>query len=218
MLKANVPFSAAIAFLLASLLLNPVVIIALWLLFGWMVGLIYIVSIITLTLLLAFTWELLGFEKFVKKVRIKSEAEEKPWQGIKQELSPAWRAALSTLRPLIIPLLVGVLIGALIYGIVPEDFIRHTVSNYDAFAVPLAAIIGIPLYIRIETILPIGLALYESGLGIGVVFALIIGGAGASIPEVSMLTAIFKPRLVALFVITVLTIAIASGYILPWLI
>lgn len=60
---------------------------------------------------------------------------------------------------------------------------------------PLAAVIGILMYIRLETMLPVGLALQSAGVAIGPIFALMIGGAGASPPEVSMLAAVFKPRL-----------------------
>ena len=78
-------------------------------------------------------------------------------------------------------------------------------------AVPLAAVLGVPLYVRIETMLPIGLALSSAGMGLGAVFVLMIGGAGASIPEVLMRTAMFTPRLV----VTIIVTAIASGYLIP---
>ncbi len=53
------------------------------------------------------------------------------------------------------------------------------------------------------------------GIGLGAVFVLMIGGAGASIPEVLMRTAMFKPRLVVTFVVTIIVTAIASGYLIP---
>ncbi|WP_295647033.1 permease [uncultured Corynebacterium sp.] len=76
-------------------------------------------------------------------------------------------------------------------------------------------VLGVPLYVRGETMLPIGLALSSAGIGLGAVFALMIGGAGASIPEVSMLTAMFKPRLAVTFVVTIIVTAIAAGYLIP---
>lgn len=215
MLKAKVPFITAAAFLLASPLLNPIVIVALFILFGWQISVGYVALIIALTVVMAGLWQVFGFEKFVKKVRLKGVVTHQPWQGFRKELPGAWQTALSTLKPLLLPLLIGVLIGALIYGVVPTDFIQTIVGNHNAFAIPIAAVIGIPLYVRIEAILPVGLALHEAGMGIGAIFALIIGSAGASIPEVSMLTGIFKPPLVILFLVTVLAIAIASGYLLP---
>lgn len=61
--------------------------------------------------------------------------------------------------------------------------------------------------------IPIGLALIEKGMSVGAVLALIIGGAGASIPELALLSAIFKKRLLAAFVVTVFAIAVAAGYL-----
>ena len=78
--------------------------------------------------------------------------------------------------------------------------------------IPVAAIIGVPLYVRMETMLPVALALSSSGVGIGPIFAMMIGGAGASPPEVSMLAAVFKPRLLATFVLTILLAAMLAGY------
>jgi uncharacterized membrane protein YraQ (UPF0718 family) len=69
------------------------------------------------------------------------------------------------------------------------------------------------MYIRAETIIPISAVLLEKGMGIGAVMALIIGGAGASIPEVTLLAAIFERRLVAAFVVTILTVAVLAGVV-----
>ncbi|MDD4568034.1 MAG: permease, partial [Methanoculleus chikugoensis] len=76
---------------------------------------------------------------------------------------------------------------------------------------PVAAVIGIPMYIRAETLIPVSAVLLEKGMGIGAVMALIIGGAGASIPEVTLLAAIFDRRLLAAFVVIILGVAVLAG-------
>lgn len=73
------------------------------------------------------------------------------------------------------------------------------------------------MYIRAETIIPISAVIVEKGMGIGAVMALIIGGAGASIPEVTLIASIFEKRLVAAFVITVLGVAILAGVLFQFL-
>lgn len=70
-----------------------------------------------------------------------------------------------------------------------------------------------PLYIRVETAIPIGVALMQKGMSIGAVIALIIGGAGMAIPEMSMLAGIFKPKLVAAIVGVIFLTAVIGGYI-----
>ncbi len=76
-----------------------------------------------------------------------------------------------------------------------------------------AAIIGIPLYIRAETILPISAALLSKGMGVGTVAALLIGGAGMSIPDITMLSAIFKKQFVLVFVATIFIAALVTGLV-----
>ena len=73
--------------------------------------------------------------------------------------------------------------------------------------------IGVPLYVRAETVIPIGVALTQKGMSLGAVIALTVGGAGMSIPEMSMLASIFKIRLVAVFIAVVFVTAVAAGWI-----
>jgi len=70
------------------------------------------------------------------------------------------------------------------------------------------------MYIRPETMLPISEALVSKGMSLGTVVALIIGGAGASIPEVVLLSKLFKKKFVVSFVIAILVVAVATGIII----
>jgi len=83
----------------------------------------------------------------------------------------------------------------------------------NPLAIPVAALIGIPLYVRAETVIPIGLALTQKGMSLGAVIALIVGSAGMSIPEMSMLASTFKVRLVAVFVGVVFLAAVGAGFV-----
>src|SRR5699024_2601900 len=94
--------------------------------------------------------------------------------------------------------------GAFIYGFIPADFITEYASGVGLFSVIIAAVIGIPMYIRPETMLPIAEALISKGMSMGTVIALVIGGAGASIPEVVMLSKLFKKKFLVAFIATVL--------------
>ena len=104
-----------------------------------------------------------------------------------------------------------------IYGFIPEDLIVTLAGPGNPLAIPIAAVIGIPMYIRAETIIPISAVLATKGMGVGAVIALIIGGAGASIPEVTLLASIFQRRLVAAFVVTVLGVAVTTGLVMQLL-
>jgi len=125
----------------------------------------------------------------------------------------ALHSALSLFRQVLPYLILGAAIGAFIYGFVPEDLIVALAGPGNPLAIPVAAIIGVPMYIRAETIIPISAVLLAKGMGIGAVMALIIGGAGASIPEVTLLASIFEKRLVAAFVVTIVGVAILTGFL-----
>ncbi|REE99932.1 permease [Thermomonospora umbrina] len=216
MIKAGTPFTGAAAFLIASPLLDPIILGVIWMLFSWQIMLGYAVVTFAATMLISLAWGKAGLERYVRRVKVSAEDhDDSPWQGLRREIEPAWNQSWSYFRPLAVPLLVGVSVGAVIYGAVPESFLMSVAGGNALWAVPLAALVGIPLYIRTESILPIGLALTSAGMGLGPVFALVIAGAGASIPELSMLSSIFKPKLVMAFVGSVFTVAVAGGLIMP---
>ncbi len=108
-------------------------------------------------------------------------------------------------------MLVGVALGAGIYGFVPQELVARLAGEGNPLAIPVAAVIGIPLYIRAETAIPIGLALSEKGMSVGAVIALIIGGAGMAIPEMSMMASLFRRRLVVAMVATIFMTAVVGG-------
>jgi hypothetical protein len=158
--------------------------------------------------------ELLGLAKYVKNVRISGGHQEREkLPTFAKKLKRAFMGAWVDFSRVLLYLVAGVFIGALIYGYVPNDFVVRIAGPNNSFAIPVAAIIGIPLYVRAETVIPIGLALTQKGMSMGAVVALIIGGAGMSIPEMSMLASIFKVRLVAIFMVVVFLTAVLAGFL-----
>lgn len=218
LLNAKVPFGATMSFLISSPLLNPIIIGMLGALVGVKAAVIYFVMAFISSVIFGYVLEKTGGSKYVKKVRVKSgkvEVEEVDKRALpfKEKLKISFLAAWRSLRPVMIFLLIGVGIGSAIYGYMPDDFVMKIAGPDSIFAVPIAAVIGIPLYIRAETAIPIGVALMGKGMSIGAVIALIIGGAGMAIPEMSMLAGIFKIRLVAAIVLVIFLTAVISGYV-----
>lgn len=108
--------------------------------------------------------------------------------------------------------MIGVSLGAVIYGFIPGDFIAEYAGGGNLFSVPIAAVIGIPLYVRVEALIPLTGVLVGKGMGLGAVMALIIGGGGASITELILLKSIFKTQMLAAFLAVILGMAIFAGY------
>ncbi|WP_019612855.1 permease [Psychromonas ossibalaenae] len=110
-------------------------------------------------------------------------------------------------------LLIGITFGAFIYGFMPTDLIAEYAGEGKWYAIPIAAVIGIPLYIRAEAVIPLSAALVAKGMALGSVMALIIGSAGASLTEVILLKSIFKNQMIIAFLTVILGMAVAAGYL-----
>lgn len=216
LLNMGIPFGAVMSFLIASPLMNPIILAILIALMGLKTASVYLIVTFLASVVFGVILEKMGGEELVKKVRIKSDEhknnEDIPdifTDKLKLSFSKAW----SDFRNVLVYLLFGVGIGALIYGYLPQDFVLKFAGPENPFAIPLAAIIGIPLYIRAETAIPIGVALMQKGMSVGAVIALIIGGAGMAIPEMSMLASIFKRKLVFAIVSIIFLTAVIGGFI-----
>lgn len=137
---------------------------------------------------------------------ITKSPESKPWLRI-------WLATWTDFRQVLPYLLLGITLGSVIYGFIPTDLIAQYAGDNYWYAIPIAAVIGIPLYIRAEAVIPLSAALVKKGMALGSVMALIIGSAGASLTEVILLKAIFKTQMIAAFLAVILGMAIAAGYL-----
>ena len=201
--KSGAPFCGAISFLLTSPILNPAILTLMLAFFGIKATIIYTIFTFAFAVIMGLILDKAGFQKEVKNVIVKGGHQgntswenlqgtfwQKQWQAIKISLKDAF----GLFKGVVLFLLLGAGIGAFIYEFVPTDLLANFAGANNLWAVPLAAVIGIPMYIRTETMIPIASILISKGVAPGVMIALILGGAGASIPEVSLLNSIFKKK------------------------
>lgn len=219
--RSGAPFSGAISFLLTSPILNPAILALLLVFFGPVPTAVYAVLAFAFAIAAGLLLDALGFSRFVKSVSVQGGAQDGAtwetlegtfWQKQRQAVLISLKEAVGLFKGVVGWLLLGAGIGAFIYGFVPQELLAGFAGASDLWAVPLAAIVGIPMYIRVETMIPIAGILMGKGVSAGVVIALILGGAGASIPEVSLLNSIFKKPMVATFVLCVFIVATATGF------
>ncbi|MGY4690828.1 permease [Salibacterium sp. K-3] len=212
LLSSKAPFGPSMSFLIASPLLNPVVLLLMWTLTGWELTLHYAVITALFAILIGFVLEKLGFQHSVKQVRVRKGDRPNDDTHV-----PLWKTAVqdawSFFYPILPFLILGVFIGSFIYDVVPRDMIASYAGSDKPWAIPAASVLGIPMYIRVEAMLPIGDALLSKGMSVGSVIALLIGGAGASIPEVVLLSRLFKRKLTTAFVVSILAAAIGTGFL-----
>ena len=239
LIKAKAGFGPIMTFLFTSPLLNPIIIVVFYITFGLKITIIYSITALFASLAAGFTLEKLGFEKYIKvqeqpnNVKITQAkpsftasnvsfqtkeqsccSKEKP-ANIKKE-NPYKDLSIKTWKQFVsfVPYIaIGIGIGAVVHGFVPEEFITKYANKNNLFAVPISSLIGIPLYIRAETMVGLAPELINKGVNMGSILALTIAGAGASLPEMIMLKKIFKTPIILFFLISVFTMAIGCGYI-----
>lgn len=216
MLNAGAPFGPVMSFVIASPLLNPIILSMVATLMGIKACLLYFSVTFVGSIVFGVLLEKMGGAKYVKNVRVKGgccgNAEPVIPATFRGKTKTAFLSAWADFRAVLVYLLIGVGVGAVIYGYIPQEFIAHIAGPQNPFAIPVAAIVGVPLYIRAETAIPIGLALSQKGMSMGAVIALIIGGAGMAIPEMSMLASIFRKRLVGAITSVIFLTAVIGGY------
>lgn len=216
LMKAGVSFSAILSFIIASPLLNPIILAMLLALVGWKACLIYFILVFGLAIVLGLLFGRFGSQgegTQASGCRCSEDVQKENLTTFGKKLHQAFGSAVGDYKAVFWYLIIGVGIGSLIYGYLPQDIVLRFAGGKSPFAIPIAALIGIPLYIRTETAIPIGLALMQKGMSIGAVIALIIGGAGMAIPEMTMLASIFEKKTVAVIVFAVFTTAVVSGFV-----
>jgi uncharacterized protein len=208
MLKKKLPFSIVMIFLFSSPVLDPTIITIMGVILGWKVTFIYTIITAAFSVIIGFALEAFGFEKSVKNVVMTG------YQGSKKfDVKAALRETLDLIKSVYPYLILGAAIGAVIHGLVPTKWIASTFGSDNWWIIPIAAIVGIPLYIRLSSMIPISQVLIAKGMALGPVMALMISSAGASLPEVVLLKSIFKKELVFTFVASVITMSTVSGFI-----
>ncbi|TFB25061.1 permease [Filobacillus milosensis] len=207
MLQRKMKFSFVMIFLFASPVLDPTILTLMGVLLGWKVVILYTMITSILSIIIGFTLEALGFESSVKNIIVKNQTEPQRKFNVKA----AWQETISLMKTVYPFLIIGALIGAIIHGAVPTEWIAKMFGGNEWWLIPIAAVIGIPLYIRLSTMIPIANIMLIKGMALGPVMAIMISSTGASLPEVTLLHSIFHKRLVIAFVISVLSMATLSG-------
>ncbi|PLR79870.1 permease [Bacillus canaveralius] len=207
MLQKKIRFGFVMIFLFASPVLDPTILTLMGALLGWKVAIIYTVITTIFSIVIGFTLEAFGFENAVKNVIISGGKE----QSSKFNLKKAWDETLSLMKTVYPYLIIGAFIGSIIHGAIPTDFITTYFGGDQWWLIPVAAIIGIPLYIRLSTMIPIAQMMIVKGMALGPVMAIMISSTGASLPEVALLNSIFHKRLVVAFILSVFSMSTLSG-------
>ncbi|MCX6751396.1 MAG: permease [Candidatus Nomurabacteria bacterium] len=220
-LKAEIPLGIAFSFIITSPLVNEVVFVLMGGTFGWKVAILYAISGIILGVIAGM---ILGKMRLEKEIILKFD--EKGGENLSLEYLPksfegkiqySIKESLVTLKKLWLVIAIGVGVGAIIHGYVPVEFFKQYIHVNSFLAVPIATLIGIPIYAGCSTLVPIVFALTAQGVPLGTALALMMGIAGLSLPEAIMLKRVMTMKLLAIFFGTVAVGIILIGYLFNFL-
>ena len=200
--ESGVPLGVTFSFLVASPMINEVAIILLWGLFGWKITLLYIVSGLFIAVTSGIIIGKFGLESWVEEyvyqIRIGDTGElaEQSWR----EKFAYARGYVGEIVGKVWPyVVVGIGIGAVMHGYIPADFLARYAGPDNPFAVPLAVIVGVPLYSNAAGVIPLVSVLVEKGMAMGTVLAFMMAVVGLSLPEAIILRKVLKPKLIAVY-------------------
>jgi uncharacterized membrane protein YraQ (UPF0718 family) len=214
-IEAGVPLGVTFSFLISSPMVNEVAIALHWGLFGWKIALLYIATGFTVAIISGLIIGKLKMEKYLAEdvftMTIGSVDIVKPtW---KQRISDAWKSDLDTLKSIWIHVVIGILIGAVLHGWTPGGWFAAAVGPDNFFAVPIAVLVGIPLYSNAAGVLPLVSELTKIGVPMGTALSFMMAVIALSLPSLLILSKVLKPKLLATFIaIMAVTITIV-GYL-----
>ena len=215
--QAGVPLGVTFSFLISAPMVNEVALTLLFSLFGWKVALLYLGLGLTVAIVAGWVIGRLKMEAYLEDwVRemphtVATVSEAKLTLG--ERVSAGFTAVREIVGKVWPYIVVGIAIGAAIHGYVPEDFMASFMGKDAWWAVPLAVVIGVPMYTNAAGIIPIVQALLAKGAALGTVLAFMMSVIALSFPEMVILRKVLKPRLIATFVGVVATGILVVGYV-----
>lgn len=214
-LKAGIPLGVTFSFLITSPLINEYLVVLMFGFFGWKITVLYILSGLIIGVVSGVVLGKMNLEQYLVKdmVEVKESDEEQLYDTFQDRLKFGWSEAVLITRKIWIWVLVGVGIGAFIHNYVPQEFIQDIISKTGIFGVPIATVLGVPMYGSCAAIVPIAVVLFQKGIPLGTALAFMMAIAALSLPEAIMLRRAMKLQLIVVFFgITTLSI-ILIGYL-----
>ena len=219
--KGGIPLGVTLAFLISSPLVDAVSVAMFLGMFGWKVTIVYVVSGIVLSMIAGYILGKLKLEHlltdWVKKILENKQVADDSYieenQTFVQRLPGIGKEALVIVKGVSIYILIGIAIGGLMHGFIPTGFFEDYISKENPFAVPIATLVGIPMYSNAAGVLPIMQVLVQKGIPIGTAIAFMMAVVGLSIPEGLLLKKVMTTKMLLIFFGVVAACIIISGYI-----
>ena len=219
-LEAGIPLGASLSFLITSPLINEYLVVLMVGFFGWKITVLYVVSGL---LIGTFSGVVLGrmhLERHLVHDFIgagQGAAERLSFGSFFDRIRYGWKESCSITRKIWGWVLIGVGIGAVIHNYVPQEAIQAIIGKMGIFSVPVAVILGVPMYGSCASIVPVAVVLFQKGLPLGTALGFMMAVAALSLPEAIMLRRAMRLQLIAIFFGVTTMAIIITGYMFNFL-
>jgi len=217
----GVPLGVTFSFLISAPMVNEIALVLLFGLFGWKVAALYMGTGLAIAIIAGWIIGRMKMESYVEdwvyEMQTGEGGDDIPaldWIGRVHYGIEAIRDIVAKVWPYIVA---GIAVGAAIHGYVPENFMASIMGKGAWWSVPLAVLIGIPMYSNAAGIIPVVEALLGKGAALGTVLAFMMSVIGLSFPEMVILRKVLKLRLIAVFVAVVGCGILVVGYLFNFL-
>jgi len=202
--ESGIPIGVTFSFLISAPMVNEIALVLLWGLFGWKVALLYMSTGLAIAMATGWIIGRLDMERqvqdWVYEIRLGNNSaalQTMNWSG---RIDYAWQAVKDIVGKVWLYIVAGIAVGAAIHGYVPEGAMAAIMGQKAWWSVPLAVILGAPIYSNAAGIIPVVQALLGKGASLGTVLAFMMSVIGISFPEVVILRRVLKPKLIAVFI------------------
>lgn len=218
--KGGIPLKITFTYLITAPLVNEVAIAIFLGTFGFKITAIYVATGIVLGIIGGFTLGKLKLEKqlsswvqnIIANAQTEEELEEEK-QTLAQRFPSILKEAYTIVKGVSPYIIVGIAIGGLMHGFLPTGFFENYINKGQWYAVPLAVLIGVPMYSNAAGVIPVVQVLVAKGVPLGTAIAFMMGVIGLSLPEAMLLKKVMNWKLIAIYFGTIGFFMILSGYL-----
>jgi len=221
--EARIPLGITFAFLIASPMINEVAVVLLITILGWEVALLYVLAGITVAYMGSMVIERFKPERWVESyvwdIKMRQQQETKAHSGgMLQRHDFAWNEVKVIVKRIWHWVFIGIALGAAFHGYVPEAWVTTYLSDAVSWwSVPVAVLVGVPLYSNATGVIPFIEAMLGKGVPIGTSLALMMSIAALSLPELLILRKVIRWPALAVFVGVLVVAFILVGYLFNFL-
>jgi hypothetical protein len=219
--ESGIPLGVTFSFLVAAPMINEVALVLLFGLFGWKTALLYAGMGLIIAIVSGWVIGRLKVERFVEEWVYEIKTGDFQMEEVKvtfqDRIQAGYTAVVDIVSKVWIYIVAGIAVGAAVHGYVPENFMASFMGKGAWWSVPLAVLIGVPLYSNAAGIIPILQALLEKGAALGTALAFMMAVIGLSLPEMIILKKVMKLPLIIIFISVVATGIMILGFIFNWI-